>query len=182
MRLCIGLAEFSSIVAGIEATDAMLKVAEVELLLARAVCPGKFVTIVSGDVGNVTASVRAGVDPRSDAVVDELILPDVHPDVLPSIAAAIDAGAVKALGAVETFSVASGIVACDAAVKAAAVKPLELRVALGIGGRSVLTLTGEVGAVEEAVRAAAAAAARKGLLARTTVIPNPSPDLVRSLT
>ena len=42
-KYAIGLVEFNSIAVGIEAADAMLKVSEVELLMAKTVCPGKYI-------------------------------------------------------------------------------------------------------------------------------------------
>ena len=58
----IGLVETTSIAKGIEASDAMLKAAEVELVLSRTVCSGKLITLVAGDVAAVEASVKAGVE------------------------------------------------------------------------------------------------------------------------
>jgi len=56
----IGLIELGSIAAGFEVCDAMLKAAEVELLLARSICSGKYMVLVRGDVAAVQASVASG--------------------------------------------------------------------------------------------------------------------------
>ena len=49
MKRAIGLVELKSIPAGIQTADEMLKAAEVELIMANPVCPGKYVIIVSGE-------------------------------------------------------------------------------------------------------------------------------------
>ena len=53
----LGMIETNSIPVGIEAGDAMLKAADVALVTAQAVCAGKYIVIVSGDVAAVKASV-----------------------------------------------------------------------------------------------------------------------------
>ena len=81
------------------------------------------------------------------------------------------------LGLVETGTVAAGILAADGAAKAADVKLLRLHLARGIGGKSILSLTGELFAVQAAVEAGAAAAEISGNLVATRIIANPHPDL-----
>ena len=56
----IGLIELSSIAAGFQASDAMLKAAAVEMVLARSICSGKYMVMVRGEVGAVQAAVSAG--------------------------------------------------------------------------------------------------------------------------
>ena len=50
----IGLIELSSIAAGFLVADAMLKAAEVEILLSRTICSGKYMVLVGGDVAAAT--------------------------------------------------------------------------------------------------------------------------------
>ena len=77
----IGVLEFTSIAAGYEAEDVMLKAGAVTLILARTICSGKFIVIVSGDVDAVKAAVSAGKKAASGYIVDELVLPYVDPAV-----------------------------------------------------------------------------------------------------
>jgi microcompartment protein CcmL/EutN len=44
----IGMVELGSIAAGYQVCDAMLKAAEVELVLARSICSGKYMVMVRG--------------------------------------------------------------------------------------------------------------------------------------
>jgi microcompartment protein CcmL/EutN len=177
----IGMIETSSIVRGIEAADAMLKASDVSLLLNRAVCSGKYVVLVQGNVGAVRASVAAGAEVAADALVDEMVLPHVHPAVLPALGNVTQPGALDALGIVETFSVATLIEAADGAAKTSPIDIMEMRLAMALGGKAFLTFTGQLAAVTAAVDSAASVARAKGLLVDTTVIPNPRPEIVRDL-
>ena len=59
MSSAIGLVEYRTISTGLRAADILIKAAEVEVLDAHPVCPGKYVILVSGKLG----SVKAAVDP-----------------------------------------------------------------------------------------------------------------------
>ena len=85
----------------------------------------------------------------------------------------------KAVGVIETFSVPSCILAADAAVKEAEIELLEIRLANGLGGKSFVTLTGEIPDVEAAMATGESKVKPIGALVRTAVIPRPHPDLLR---
>ena len=53
MHNAVGIVEVSSIAMGYEVQDAMLKAANVELLVARTICSGKYLVAVGGDVAAV---------------------------------------------------------------------------------------------------------------------------------
>ena len=129
----VGMVEFNSIAAGIDAADQMVKTAQVDPLFFKTICPGKFVAAVTGDVAAVSASVNAGRETHADALVDWFIIPNIHRDVIGALAGATGITERGALGIIETFSAASIVVASDAAVKAADVQLLDVRVALGLG-------------------------------------------------
>ncbi len=175
----VGLIELNSIASGFEAADAMLKAAEVELLLSRTICSGKFLVIIGGSVGAVRAAVDAGTGVWTGAVIDSMVIANVHPAVFPAIAGTNRVETRGALGVLESFSVASLIEGADEAVKTAAVELIEIRLAMALGGKAFATMTGEVAAVRAAVDAGAARIAEKGLLVNRAVIPSPSPQLYR---
>ncbi|MBF0407476.1 MAG: BMC domain-containing protein [Candidatus Riflebacteria bacterium] len=177
----IGLIELSSIAMGYQTTDAMLKAANVELVLARTVCPGKYISLVWGDVAAVEASVAAGLSVAKGFIVNDLVIPNLHPQVFPAMTATNQIKAVESLGIVETFDIVSSILAADASVKAANVDLCELRVAMAIGGKAFYTLTGDVAAVEAAVEAGKNVIEGKGQIVFAVVIPRPSPELFREI-
>lgn len=83
----IGMIETLGLVSSIEAADAMLKAANVELLSQELIDGGLVTTIIEGDVGAVQAAIDAGkgaaanvgellsahVIPRADAMTYEMI-------------------------------------------------------------------------------------------------------------
>ena len=170
----VGMVELNSIAAGIDAADQMVKTAQVDPLFFKTICPGKFVAAVTGDVAAVSASVNAGRETHADALVDWFIIPNIHRDVIGALAGATGITERGALGIIETFSAASIVVASDAAVKAADVQLLDVRVALGLGGKGYALMTGDVAAVNAAVEAGSTAAAESGLLVSKVVIPSPA--------
>ncbi len=177
----IGLIELSSIAAGFEVTDAMLKTADVELLLSRTICSGKYMVLIGGDVAAVESSVAAGKVTGRGSVIDVFVIPNVHPEVFPAIAGTSKVALLQALGIIESFSVASLIEAADAAVKAARVELIEIRLAMALGGKAFVTMTGDVAAVQAAVDAGAAIVAEKGLLVNKVVIPSPRKELLSEM-
>lgn len=86
----------------------------------------------------------------------------------------------NAVGILEFFSVTASLYGADAAVKAADVTLLEVRLGTGIGGKSFVVLTGDVSAVPEGVEAGAASAGDSDLLVNRVVIPSPHLELFES--
>ncbi len=179
MEKAVGVMEWSEIVVGMEAADAMCKVAEIQLYLATSICPGKFMVVIGGAVADVTTSIRHARDKFNYSVVDQIIIPNVHPDIFPALTGTTAVENIVAFGAIETYSVPSAIIAADAAAKAATVQLIEIRLARGLGGKSFVTLTGAVDAVRSAVEAGSAQAQDKGLLIASTVIPSLHSQLVK---
>ena len=103
----IGLIELSSIAAGYQVADAMLKTADVEILLSRSICSGKYMVLIAGDVAAVASSVQAGGVTGRGSIIDVFIIPNLHPSVFPAIAGASKVDLLQALGIIESFSVAS---------------------------------------------------------------------------
>ncbi|MFQ5752518.1 MAG: BMC domain-containing protein, partial [bacterium] len=106
-------------------------------------------------------------------------IPNIHHEVFPAISGTRVIETTGALGIIETFSVASIIEAADAAVKAADVQLMEIHLAMAIGGKGYVTLTGEVAAVTAAVEAGAEYIRNKGLLVNKVVIPQPREEILQ---
>ncbi len=177
----LGMVELNSIPKGIESADAMLKAANVELVTAQAVCAGKYIAVMTGDVGAVKASVEAGIETAADNLIDSIVIPNIHPQVLSAVAACTQIDYMGAVGIMETFSLAAAIIAADTAVKAADVTLIEIRLGRGLGGKSFIILTGDVAAVKAANSAASALDEVKGLMSGSVVIPSPHPDLIKAI-
>lgn len=179
---CIALLELSSIAAGHLTADALLKQAPVTLLAALPVSPGKYVILFSGEVESVSSALAVGVETAADALVDRLFIPNVEPTLLDHVQGRGRLPAeLDAVGTIETLSVASAIVAGDVAAKTASITLVSVGLARGLGGKSWVSLCGEVSDVTAAVDAGAGTARAAGLLVRQVVIARPHADLRAAL-
>lgn len=173
----IGLVEIKNVSKGIVVTDEMLKSAGVNLISSGAVCPGKFVTMVGGELSAIRAAVQRAELVSEDAMLDKFIIGNLGDNVYDAVCGTAKVTNKRALGIVETFTAASAILAADAAVKAGDIELVEVRIATGMGGKCFVTMTGDVADVKAAVEAGARLAAQQGYLINTEVIANPHPEL-----
>jgi microcompartment protein CcmL/EutN len=175
----IGAIELSSIGIGYQIEDEMLKAASVELLIARTICSGKYLIVLGGTVSDVEAAIRAGLAAASEAVIDYLMLPNVHESIFPALGQSVvlEPETTGALGVIETFSGVSVLAAADCAAKAARVTLFRIHIAMALGGKGLCLMTGTVADVRAGIEAAAAEARNRGLLVSQIVIPRPSREL-----
>ena len=173
MKKAIGLVELKSTPIGIQTADEMVKAANVELVLANPVCPGKYMIVVSGDVGAVKNSVERGKSIADVFLVESHIINNVSPQVLVAIAGATDIKDLKSIGAIETISALTIIKAADIAVKASNVQLIEVRIAKGLGGKGFLIMTGEISSVKSAIKSCENELAKLGEITSTSIIASP---------
>ena len=100
--IALGMVELNSIPKGIEAADAMLKAADVQLTAAHSVCAGKYIAVVSGEVAAVRAAIDAGTETAAEKLVDSIVIPNVHPQVITAISSCTDVENMNAVGIMET--------------------------------------------------------------------------------
>lgn len=181
MSKAIGMIELTSIARGIYVADQMVKVSEVEIVTAGSACPGKYIAIVHGDVAAVQDSISTGERFAAEFLIDSIVIPNVSPAVFPALTGTTMPDKIRALGIMESFSLATMIIAADAILKAADLQPIELRLGNGLGGKAYFTFTGDVAAVETGIEAGKAIAQKKGLLVNSEVIPMVSERLIPSL-
>jgi microcompartment protein CcmL/EutN len=158
----------------------MMKMADVELLMTALIPRGKYLIMIGGRVADVEAALRAGLNKAAETVLDHFIIQNVHPELPPAIKGRVKVERIEAVGLIETKEVAPAIYAGDAAVKAAAVQLIEAR--NQPGGKGLVVLTGEVGAVRTAVAAGVASIKKRELLIAEIVIPYAHPSLAKALT
>jgi microcompartment protein CcmL/EutN len=166
----LALIDFSSIAVGIEAADAMVKRAEIDVIRAGTVQPGRYLVLIGGTVAEVQESLAAGREIGGDTVLDHVFLPHVHPEVVEAIGGGRVPQRSDALGVVETATVAAAIHAADAGIKGADVRLVEIRLADGLGGKGIVLYSGLVADVEAAVEIGAGVLETR-LLVREVVIP-----------
>jgi microcompartment protein CcmL/EutN len=174
----LALLEFISIAAGIQAADAMVKRAPIDVIKTGTVQPGKYLVLIGGQVADVEESLATGREVGGAAAVDFVYLPQVHPSVVEAIGGGrAPQAAADALGVIETTTVAAAIHAADAGVKGAEVQILEVRLADGLGGKGIVLYTGLVGDVEAAIEIGVGVLRQPDLLVRQVVIPQLHPEM-----
>lgn len=181
MSKAIGMIEFKSIPTGITAADLMVKTADVDIVEAQTVCPGKYIAIITGDLSAVKASVEAASTAYEWDLIDNFVLGNPHESLFPAMYGATRVEGVDALGILETFDVASLIEAADAAAKTAIVQVIELRLAKGMCGKSFMVITGEVSAVTASIEKAKVIAGDKGMYLDSSVIAHPDDKIVQTV-
>ena len=181
MYKSIGVIELKSIPKGVEAADAALKSAGVDMVSAHPACPGKYEIILTGSISNVTAAVNHVLSRFEGYVIDSSVMGRIDEAVVSALFGTNVGEAKGALGLIETFSAASAIRAADIAVKTARVAIYDLRVSRGMGGKGVVMITGDIGDVSAAVEAGANYAKGVATLSSSAVIPAPHEDLWRQM-
>lgn len=176
----LALLEFSSIAAGIQAGDAMVKRAVLDVVHAGTVQPGRFLVLIGGSVAEVEEALKAGKESAPDALTDSVFLPGVDPAVVRALSGARLSGNDDAMGIIETLNVPAAIQAADKGVKGAEVQLLEIRLADGLGGKGIIFFGGLVSNVEAAVELAVAAIPANQLV-RQVVIPQIHEDIAKRL-
>ena len=181
MSRAIGMVEYKTVSAGVEAADAMAKTADIDIVEASVVCPGKYIVLITGDLSAVKASVDRARVQYERFLIDSFVLGNPHESILPAIYGATHIGELNALGIMETYSAPSIIVAADVAAKTAIVDLIEVRVARGMCGKSYVMLTGEIAAVEAAIQAAKQTIEESGMYLDSSVIAHPDKKICNKI-
>ncbi len=150
----LGAIELTSIARGVAVADAMVKRAAVEILDARAYCPGKFLIVVSGDVSSVEEAVTAGVDRAGASLFGKILIPNLAPGIISAINRETPVEEFETVGVVEAFSAVSIIDGADGAVKTTDITVQSINLLEGLGGKAYMILAGELTEVQAAVDAA----------------------------
>jgi microcompartment protein CcmL/EutN len=177
----VGMIELSSVAAGFQVADAMLKAGNVRLYLSRSICSGKYMVLIAGDASAVQSAVSAGTEVANGCLIDSFVIASIHPDVLTALGRTQVTPPDGALGVIESFNVATLLQAADAAAKRSSVQLLEIRLAMALGGKAFVTLTGDVASVQDAVAAGRKIIADAGMLVNAVVISRPHPDVYREM-
>ena len=180
MKKALGMIEFKTVASGITATDVMLKTADVEVVQANPVCPGKYLATIAGELSSVRAAIDAAEAYNPAMLVDKFVLGNPHESVQPAISGALEVQNKAAIGILETFTAASAVVAADTAAKTALIELVEVRLAKGMCGKSYIILTGSVSSVTAAIERAKAGVGG-GMFLDGSVIAGPDERLWESI-
>lgn len=177
MDYAVGVMELKSVAKGIQAADDALKAAGIHLISAQPVCPGKFELVITGELAQVSASLKKIRGTYETYLIDSVLLGRIDPTVVKALLGAQPQPKHGAIGTVETYSISSAILAADTAVKSANVEIVELRAARGVGGKGIVFLTGEIADVTAAVENGSRYAKEQGVFVASSVIGAPHSEL-----
>jgi len=182
-KYAVGVIELSSIAKGFEVQDAVLKSANVVKLLARTICSGKYLVMISGGLADVETGLETARQTGGAAIINTENITNVDSKVLAGLGEGIPFEGLKTdgLAVIETFSVASAIRSADVAVKAADVEILRIHVAMAVGGKGFTVLSGDIESLRSALRASLEFLRTEGLLVGSTLITHPHPDVLKDL-
>ncbi len=176
MSKALAMVEYLTVATGITAADSMVKTADVKLIEAHVVCPGKYIALIQGDLSAVTAAVENAKRTYPEKLVDSFVLGNPDDSIFPAIYGSCEVTNPSALGVFETYSAASIIVAADIASKTADVVLVELRIAKGMCGKSYMLITGEVSAVQASIDTVKERLKDTSMYLDSSVIANPDKE------
>jgi microcompartment protein CcmL/EutN len=148
----MAVVEFAEIAQGMFATDKMLKKAPIAYVRCGNISRGRYLTVIGGSTASVEESFEEGLFWGASAVLDSVLLADIHPDLHDAILGRrADAGS-GALAIVETPTVACNVRAAEIALKGTPVRLVEIRLADdGLSGKGLSIYQGELHDVEAAI-------------------------------
>jgi len=178
MGNALALLEFDSVASGLRALDILVKEAQVDVLEANLVEPGKFLVLYVGGVAEVESSHTAVKEQFQPSLKAEMLLPMVHAALVEGLKGTDDRQPPEALGIVEGVDVATTLVAADRSLKDADVQLVGIRVAVGLGGRAYYVIRGALHDVEVGVGVGADLLEAAERLHRIEVIARPHDEMV----
>jgi microcompartment protein CcmL/EutN len=186
MKQALGMIETKGLVALFEASDAMLKAANVTFAGWEKVGSGLVTAFVEGDVAAVKAATDAGAAAarRVGELSSVVVIPRPHDELGPfwpqtPAKKGESEPDTSALGLIETKGLVAVVEAGDAMCKAAGVR-LVRTIEIG-GGYVTAVVRGDVGSVRASVDAGAAAARRVGELVSSLIIPRPHDGMIEGM-
>jgi len=177
----IAVVEFKSISRGIYVTDEMLKAANVRLVFASSLCPGKYLTIVEGETSAIESSLKTADEIGGMHVYSSEVISSVSSKVIQAISGKLENESSNSIAIIESMQMASLIHSADQAVDAAPIEFIDFRLARGCGVNSFYVFTGELSAVEEASKTASQFLLDRGALVAFRVISGPDKEVFRWL-
>jgi microcompartment protein CcmL/EutN len=179
----VGLIELASIHKGFEVQDILLKTVNVEKILARTICSGKYLIIVRGEIADVEEGLSTARRVGGFAIIDALAIANVDERIFPALAGStmIESPEVDGLLIIETFSVASAIKAGDYALKESEIEILRIHAAMAVGGKGFIVMTGNIDSLKSAIVPAVEFLKEEGMLAGYSLITHPHPEVLRDL-
>ena len=85
MKKALAMVEYKTVSSGMQAADIMVKTADVEVIEATTVCPGKYMVLISGELSAVRAAVEAAAAKLPDSLIDKFVLGNPHESIFTAL-------------------------------------------------------------------------------------------------
>ena len=173
----MALLEFTTVAAGVLASDRMVKRAPIALLRCGTIHPGRFLILVGGSVASTEEAFLVGEElgEAEGTLAGSVFLGDVHPNLHDAVLGGRRGLEGDALVVVETRSSPALLAAVDAAVKSTPVILSEIRLGDDLGGHALALMSGDLTDAETALGICNERAGDQ-ILAQT-LLPRLDPDL-----
>jgi microcompartment protein CcmL/EutN len=175
----LAVVEFKSIARGIFTTDAMLKAADVSLVMATSLCPGKYLTIVEGETSAVESSLKIADEIGGRHVFSSEVINAISSKVINAINGKLQNSAYGAIAIIESMQIANLINSADEVVDAVQIEFVDFRLARGCGVNSFYIFSGELSSVQEGAKVASQYLMNKGALIAFRVVSGPDIEVWR---
>jgi len=175
----IFVTEFKSVSRGIMVTDSMAKAATVNIILAGSLCPGKYLTILEGEISALASAGEIAEERGGRHLFSSFLVSGIDQRIIEAIGGKLAEISPDAIGIVEGPHMADLINSSDIAVDSAAVDFIEYRLARGCGVNSFYIITGTLSAVNEATGNASRFLGERGSLMAYKIIPAPDRQVAR---
>ena len=179
----LAIVEFKSISRGMFVTDAMLKAAKVNLVIASSLCPGKYLTIVE-ETGAVENSLRIAEELGGMHVFSSEVVNSVNMKVIHAIYGKFNNDKISinsSIAIIESMQMASLISSADEVIDNVPVEFIDFRLARGCGVNSFYIFGGELSSVSEGAKIAAGFLNSRGALLAYKIISGPDKEVFRWL-
>ena len=171
--------EFKSVARGVMVTDSMAKSATVNIIQAGSLCPGKYLTILEGDISALASAGRIAEEQGGRHLFSSFLVSGIDQRIIEAIGGNLAEASPDAIGIIEGPHMADLINSSDIAVESAAVDFIEYRLARGCGVNSFYIITGTLSAVNEAAGNASRFLGERGSLMAYRIIPAPDRQVMR---
>lgn len=181
MGKCVGIIEFKSVSKGIEASNEMVKLSNVEIIMLKSTCIGKFVTIVTGEETEVQGAIDNGADLAGKFLLDYYVISSISESIIDALKNKyVKKEITDAMAIMETRNICKGLKALDETLKSGDCTLVQLQVAFTLGGKLIYIVTGPVSSLQSGIDSAVDALEENEVV-NASVVASPSPDLIKSL-
>lgn len=167
--------EYSSVPAGIFATDALMKKSPISLIRSGTIGRGRYMTVFAGSTASVEEAHREGLYQGGMLVTDDIFLPDIHEALYGGVMGEVCGIGEGPIFVLETATVSCCLAAVEHALKGVPVVLVELR--LGdprMGGKGLAIMQGELFDVEAAEELATEVVEGRGTSAQGRILSAPT--------